>query len=82
MFNVEQYFLLFAVVSNERVKRIAVRNPANQARVGRQRDDRVSLNTININICNDIKLFKKHRRVQNNSENRQIILTTKNCADQ
>lgn len=41
--DVEQDLLLLAVVPDEGVQRVAVRHPANQARVGGQRDDGVAL---------------------------------------
>lgn len=43
MLDVEQDLLLLAVVPDEGVQRVAVRHPANQARVGGQRDDGVAL---------------------------------------
>lgn len=43
MLDVEQDLLLLAVVPDEGVQRVAVRHPADQARVGGQRDDGVAL---------------------------------------
>lgn len=43
MLDVEQDLLLLPVVPDEGVQRVAVRHPANQARVGGQRDDGVAL---------------------------------------
>ena len=43
MLDVEQDLLLLAVVADEQVERVAVRHPADQAGVGRQRDHRVAL---------------------------------------
>ena len=43
VFYVEQDLLLFPPVPDERVERVAVRNPADQARVGGQRDHREPL---------------------------------------
>ena len=38
MLDVEHDFLLFPVISDERVKRVAIRDPTNQSTVGRQRN--------------------------------------------
>lgn len=43
MLDVEQDLLFLPVVPDEGVQRVAVRHPANQARVGGQRDDGVAL---------------------------------------
>ena len=43
MLDVEQDLLLLAVVPDERVQSVTVRHPANQTRVGGERDDGVAL---------------------------------------
>ncbi len=44
MLNVEHNLLFVPVVPDERVDGVTVRHPPNQARVGRQWSDRVTLN--------------------------------------
>jgi len=46
MLQIQQNLLLLAVVADKGMKRITVRDPADQTRVGRQRYHRVSLNSI------------------------------------
>lgn len=43
MFNVEQDLFLFSVIANQRMKRVAMGHPTDQAAVGGQRNHRVSL---------------------------------------
>ena len=45
MLEVEENLLLLSIVADQRVERVAVRHPADQSRVRRQRDDRVPLNS-------------------------------------
>ena len=48
MFNVEHYLLLLSVVTYEGVDGITVGDPADETRVGGERDDRVALNAARI----------------------------------
>ena len=48
VFNVEHYLLLLSVVSYEGVDGVTVGHPADETRVGGERDDRVALNAVKI----------------------------------
>ena len=48
VFNVEHYLLLLSVVSYEGVDGVTVGHPADETRVGGERDDRVALNAARI----------------------------------
>lgn len=48
MFNIEHYLLLLSVVSYEGVDGVTVGHPADETRVGGERDDRVALNAARI----------------------------------
>ena len=44
MFNVQKNFPRFSILPHQCMQGIAMRDPSNQTRVGRERDDRVPLN--------------------------------------
>lgn len=48
MFNVEHYLLLLSVVTYEGMDGVTVGHPADETRVGGERDDRVALNAARI----------------------------------
>lgn len=58
MLNVEHDLLLLTVVSDEGVDSVAVRDPPNQTRVGRQGGHRIPLNTVDGKERSLIKLGK------------------------
>lgn len=86
MLDVEQDLLLLAVVPDEGVQRVAVRHPANQARVGGQRDDGVALDAdggkesfILLGSVQERGQFTSHRQSTLAAQSRQFCLCRVMC---